>query len=109
MDLSKPWVMAVGIIVALFAIVDAVFGWTGLDSNVLWAIASVFGVSTYAAVRQAIDSLGWKTYALIVINVVPALLFAFNLISAEIFAALTAALGSLIPATTKAALTKAST
>ena len=105
---KAKWMIYVGIFIALFGILNGVFQWLPvIDMNLSWAIASVFGVGSWAVVRQEIDSAGWTTYLTIGVNVIPALLFALKVITAEAFAALTAALQFLLPETINRANVKA--
>ena len=104
---KQPWVTYAGVIVAVIAIVSGVF-WPQY-ANILWGIASIAGFGSVASLRAFIESQGWKSYAVVVVNVIPSLLFAFKVLDAETFAALTAALGVLLGGTVQQALSKAKT
>ena len=78
-------------------------------AEVAWGIAGLFGFGSLAALRQFIDSKGWKTYVVGGITALAGILSAFGVISADVYKAWLAIASTLGGITVQQALSKAKT
>ena len=102
---GKPWAAYVGFAVGIVAMMAGVFGW--FDPAIAWGLAGIFGFGGVAALRQYLESKGWKTYALVAINVVLSVLLALNVITPDVYAQLIAVFGGLTAVTVVQGVSKA--
>ena len=93
--------------VAVLAIVTGVFGW--FPAEIVWGVAGFFGFGGIGALRNFIDSEGWKTYAAIIPPMVSGVLMLFNVIDLVTYQLLIAAFVPVTGATVTQGVVKAQT
>ncbi len=104
MDFKAPWVTYVGMTFAAAAIFAGLFGW--FEPSIAWAVAGLFGFGSIASLRAYIEEQGYKTYVVAILGAGSALLFAFNVITIEIYQSLMGVLAALTGITLQQATTK---
>jgi len=76
---------------------------------ILWTVAGLFGYGSVAALRNLIDSKGWKTTGTFVVIVGLTLLQWFNVITPDMYKLLLGAFAPIIGITVQQALAKSPT
>jgi len=105
--LKKPIFSYIGMIIAVAAIALGVFKpeW----SSIAWSIAGFLGFGSVASLRAAIDSEGWKTYAVFGIVIVILVLQMLGVVDAETAQMLMVAFAPITGITMQQALAKSPT
>jgi len=93
MNFKSPIVTYIGAILAVVAIVVGVV--VPDLASVVWGLAGILGFGSALSFATWIKSKGWKRYATAIPGIILGILLAANLITVEIFTALSAAFGAL--------------
>ncbi len=103
--MKNQYLVYVGFAIALIAALGGVI--YPEYAEVAWGIAGLFGFGSLAALRQFIDSKGWKTYVLGGITALAGILAAFGVITPNVYKAWLGIAATLGGITVQQALSKA--
>jgi len=80
---KNTWTVYIGFVIALIAALGGAF--YPEYSNIAWSIAGIFGFGSIAALRQFINSNGWKTYVVSGITAIAGILSALEVIPPDVY------------------------
>jgi hypothetical protein len=103
--MKNQYLVYVGFVVALIAALGGAI--YPEYAEIAWGIAGLFGFGSLAALRQFIDSAGWKTYVVGGITALAGVLSAFGVISTDVYKAWLGIAATLGGITVQQALSKA--